>query len=215
MKTNNNDKELLANALEEAKKQNDDLKKENERLTEENSQLKSENADLSTKAATASKSMISWEDHQKTLNAAEEKQKVFAKAFLVLKTKYDKLAEERRYLSTQQWVKRFFRWLFLNRHQLFGAIFLMFLVSMIISVWLNVNLKEENEMLHATDMKYRYIKAIGQTSKTIQFLEDAFEEKDLKKLKHIQKTVKDYEHALLLKSDSIVRAERKKTKDLR
>ena len=215
MKTTEKREEVLANELENSQKQIDALKEENTRLTEEIRQLKSEKAVLSKRAATASKSMVSWKDHQDAIKASEEKRMEYAENILALQARYDKLASERRFWATQQWAKRFFRWLFLNRHLCVLLLVGMTLVAMAISVYLYVNLKNENEMLHATEMKYRFIRATGKIPVTMQFLDDSFDENDSEKLKYISKTVREYEQALIQKSDSIVRAERKKTKDMR
>ena len=215
MKTTEKREEVLANELENSQKQIDALKEENTRLTEEIRQLKSEKAVLSKRAATTSKSMVSWKDHQDAIKASEEKRMECAENFLALQARYDKLASERRFWATQQWVKHLFRWIFLNRHLCVLLIVGMTLVSMAISVYLYVDLKNENKMLLDSDMKYRFIRATGKIPVTLQFLDDSFDENDSEKLKYISKTVREYEQALIQKSDSIVRAERKKTKDMR
>ncbi len=45
--------------------------------------------------------------------------------------------------------------------------------------------------------------------------DDAFEGGDVRKLQIVHPTVTDYEHALRQKSDSIIRAERRKAEELR
>ena len=109
MKTTEKREEVLANELENSRKQKDALKEENTRLTEEIRQLKSEKAVLSKRAATASKSMVSWKDHQDAIKESEEKRMEYAENILVLQARYDKLASERRFWATQQWVKHLFR----------------------------------------------------------------------------------------------------------
>ena len=64
--------------------------------------------------------------------------------------------------------------------------------------------------LQDTQMKYRFIKAIGAAPKEVQFLEDAYERHWVDRLDFIEGTVSDYEKALKHKADSIARAEREK-----
>ena len=84
-----------------------------------------------------------------------------------------------------------------------------------ISVYHNVALKEDNQKLLSTEMKYRFIRALNVVPLTLQYLDDAFEGGDARKLQIVHTTVKEYEQALRQKSDSIIRAERKKAEELR
>ncbi len=84
-----------------------------------------------------------------------------------------------------------------------------------ISVYHNVALREDNQKLLSTEMKYRFIRALNVVPLTLQYLDDAFEGGDAKKLQIVRTTVIDYEQALRQKSDSIIKAERKKAEELR
>jgi len=117
--------------------------------------------------------------------------------------------------GTQQWAKRFFRWVFVKRHTWFWPVFFMFIIGMGISVAIECRQMDTIKMYRSNDIKYRFIKAVGHSSRTVQFLEDAFEEKNADKLEYINSTVIEYERAIRQKSDSIVRAEKKKIEDLR
>ena len=61
------------------------------------------------------------------------------------------------------------------------------------------------------------VKAIAMNAApfTLQYLDDAFEGGDAKKLQIVRTTVKEYEQALIQKSDSIIRAERRKAEELK
>lgn len=84
-----------------------------------------------------------------------------------------------------------------------------------ISVYHNVALREDNQKLLSTEMKYRFIRALNVVPLTLQYLDDAFEGGDARKLQKVNTTVIEYEQALRQKSDSIIRAERKKAEELR
>lgn len=215
MKPTANNEELLAKILEESETKNNDLKKENAKLTEEISQLRSKIAELSLQASTAAQSIITLEDHKKEIKIYKDKFADAVGTLEVLNNKYEKLKAERRYWATRQWAKHFFRWLFVKRHFWIWVVFMMFLFSMNISVFNNLKQGEKIKILQANDMKYRYVRAKGLIPKTLQFLDDSFEDNDATRLKSIDSTIREYERTIKMKSDSIVRAERKKTKDLR
>lgn len=84
-----------------------------------------------------------------------------------------------------------------------------------ISVYHNVALREDNQKLLTTEMKYRFIRAMNAAPLILQYLDDAFEGGDARKLQIVHTTVIAYEQALRQKSDSIIRAERKKAEELR
>ena len=84
-----------------------------------------------------------------------------------------------------------------------------------VSVYHNVALREDNQKLLSTEMKYRFIRAMNTAPLTLQYLDEAIEGGDVRKLQFVHTTVKEYEQKLRQKSDSIIRAERKKAKELR
>ena len=131
-----------------------------------------------------------------------------------LKSKNNKLCEERRYWA-KQWAKHLFRWLFLKRHWFFWGIYIFYNIGMGVSVYHNVALREDNQKLLSTEMKYRFIRAMNAAPFTLQYLDDAYEGGDAKKLQIVRTTVKEYEQALIQKSDSIIRAERRKAEELK
>ena len=208
---------LLAEALEEKVQHIKELTDKVNTLTGENKTLNAELKKLSEKPKESSthQSMVTWEDFQKETNVYRKRIGDLAVKFLELKAIYDKLSEERRYWATQQWAKHLFRWLFLKRHLWIWVVYIMFSVSMSLSVYFIAEQRREIQKLQLVEMKYRYLRAIGTAPKTMQFLDDAFEGGDARKFQKVHVIVKEYEKALLQKSDCIIRAERKKADGLR
>lgn len=208
---------LLAEALEEKEQQIKELTVKVDTLTEENKSLSAELKKLSEKPkeSSAPQSMVTWKDHQATIDVYVNKQEAMAQEIADLKSKNNKLSEERRYWATQQWAKHLFRWLFLKRHLWIWLVYIMFMVSMSLSVYFIAEQRREIQKLQSVDMKYRFIRAMNAAPVTLQYLDDAFEGGEAGKLQIILTTVKEYEQALRQKSDSIIRAERKKAEELR
>ena len=170
---------------------------------------------LPEKQTESFQSIVTWKDHQATIEAYVNKQEAMAHEIAELKSKNDKLCEERRYWATQQWAKHLFRWLFMKRHWFFWCIYLFYNIGMGISVYQNVALREDNQKLLSTEMKYRFIRALNVVPLTLQYLDDAFEGGDTRKLQIVHTTVNAYEQTLKQKSDSIIRAEREKQEQLK
>ena len=208
---------LLAEALEEKEQHIKELTVKVDTLTEENKTMSAKLKTLSEKPKTSPtpQSVVTWKDHQATIDAYVNKQEAMAQVIADLKSKNDKLSKERRYWATQQWAKHLFRWLFLKRHLWIWVVYIMFLVSMSFSVYFIAEQKREIQKLQSADMKYRFIRAMNAAPVTLQYLDDAFEGGDAKKFQIVCTTVEEYEKALIQKSDSIIRAERKKAEELR
>ena len=210
MKNNNQTEKLLAEALEEKEQRIKELTDKVTTLTKENKVLNGKLKSLSEKPTESPKSMVTWEDFQKEINAYKKRGGELAGQYFDLKSKYDKLCEERRYWATQQWAKHLFRWLFLKRHLWIWVVYGMFIAGASIAVYFNVDQRREIQKLRSVEMKYRFIKAIGIAPKEVQFLEEAYEQRSGERLDYIENTVSDYEKALKHKADSITKAERKK-----
>lgn len=206
---------LLAEALEEKEQQIKELTVKVDTLTEENKSLSAELKTLSEKPKESPQSMVTWDDHQKAINVYRKRNGDLAVMYLELKTQYDKLSEERRYWATQQWAKHFFRWLHLKRHLWIWVIYIMFVISISLSVYFLAEQRKEIQKLQSVEMKYRFIRAMNTAPLTLQYLDDAFEGGDVRKLQIVCTTVEEYEKALIQKTDSIIRAERKKAEELR
>lgn len=210
MNKNNQTEKLLAEALEEKEQRIKELTVKVDTLTKENKVLNGKLKSLSEKPTESPKSMVTWEDFQKEINAYKKRGSELAGQYFDLKSKYDKLCEERRYWVTQQWAKHLFRWLFLKRHLWIWIVYGMFITGASIAVYFNVDQSREIKKLRSVEMKYRFIKAIGVAPKEVQFLEEAYEQRLGERLDYIENTVSDYEKALKHKADSITKAERKK-----
>ena len=217
MKNNNQTEKLLAEALEEKEQRIKELTVKVDTLTKENKVLNGKLKSLSEKPkeSPTPQSMVTWQDYKATTDAYVSKMEAMAQENAELKSKNDKLCEERRYWATQQWAKHLFRWLFLKRHWFFWGLYTFFLSIIGFSMYQNDALLEENQRLHTTEMKYRFIRAMNTAPLTLQYLDNAFEGGDAEKLQIVQTTVRNYEQALIQKSDSIVRAEREKQKQLK
>ena len=217
MNKNNQTEKLLAEALEEKEQRIKELSVKVDTLTKENKVLNGKLKSLSEKPkeSPTPQSMVTWKDHQTAIDAYVNKMGTMTQEIAELKSKNDKLCEERRYWATQQWAKHLFRWLYLKRHWYFWGIYVFYNITMGISVYENVALWKDNQRLQIADMKYRFIRALNTAPLTLQYLDDAFEGGDVRKLKKVHTTVIEYEQALRQKSDSIIRAERRKTEDLR
>ena len=141
-----------------------------------------------------------------------EKMQSTANELAELKLKYDSLVKERRYWATQQWARHLFRWLFLKRHLWIWVVYALFALVISLSVCKSVLQQRKIVELQETQMKYRFIKAIGVAPGVAQFLEDAYEQGNGDEIDYIEMVVTDYERALKLKADSIIRSESQKVK---
>ena len=108
------------------------------------------------------------------------------------------------------WPIKAFRWIHDKRHQWIWIIYILFTLILSLSICNSVFQRRKIIELQDTQMKYRFIKAIGAAPKEVQFLEDAYERHWVDRLDFIEGTVSDYEKALKHKADSIARAEREK-----
>ena len=204
---------MLAEALEEKEQRIKELTVKVDTLTKENKVLNGKLKSLSEKPKESPKSMVTWEDFQKEINAYKKRGSELAGQYFDLKSEYDKLCEERRYWVTQQWAKHLFRWLFLKRHLWIWVVYGMFITGASIAVYFNVDQRREIQKLRSVEMKYRYLHATGTASDVLFYLDDAYDNGDKERLLQIHSTVKDYEQAIKQKSDSIVRAEKKKMRE--
>lgn len=208
---------LLAEALEEKEQHIKELRDKVETLTKENKTMSAILKALSEKPKTSPtpQSMVTWKDHQATIDAYVNKQEAMAQEIADLKSKNIKLSEERRYWATHQWAKHLFRWLFLKRHLWIWVVYIMFLLSMSLSVYFIAEQRREIQKLQSVEIKYRYLRATRVAPDVLSYLDNAFDEGDARRIQKIQAIVKEYEKALLQKSDSIIRAERRKAEGLR
>ena len=155
-------------------------------------------------------SMITLKDHQEKMNEAVAVQTKWFTRYKEVKELSDALLAERPYWATKVWPIKAFRWIHDKRHQWIWIVYILFTLILSLSICNSVFQRREIIELQDTQMKYRFIKAIGAAPKEVQFLEDAYERHWVDRLDFIEGTVSDYEKALKHKADSIARAERKK-----
>ena len=151
---------------------------------------------------------------------ADERARFLIRTYVDLQDKYAQLKEDygelqakTRHWASNQWAKHLFRWLFIKRHLWIWVVYIMLVVSISLSVYYIAEQRREIQKLKLVEMKYRYLHATGTALDVLSNLDDAFDDGDVKKVQQIRSIVKDYEHAVKHKSDSIVRAEKKKIKE--
>ena len=155
-------------------------------------------------------SMITLKDHEEKMNEAVAVQTKWFTRYKEVKELSDALLAERPYWATKVWPIKAFRWIHDKRHQWIWIVYLLFTLILSLSICNSVLQRRKIIELQDTQMKYRFIKAIGAAPKEVQFLEDAYERHWVDRLNYIEGTVSDYEKALKHKADSIARAEREK-----
>ena len=89
----------------------------------------------------------------------------------------------------------------------------MFVISISLSVYFLAEQRKEIQKLQSVEMKYRYLHATGTAHDVLFYLDDAFDDGNKIRLQQIYSIVRDYEQAVKHKSDSIVRAEKKKMRE--
>ena len=142
-------------------------------------------------------SVITLVDHDKKMSEVQGQLQKWYGRYENYKQLYEKLQAE------QPWIHD-------KRHQWIWIIYILFTLILSLSICNSVFQRREIIELQDTQMKYRFIKAIGAAPKEVQFLEDAYERHWVDRLDFIEGTVSDYEKALKHKADSIARAEREK-----
>lgn len=155
-------------------------------------------------------SMITLKDHDEKMNEAVAVQAKWFRCYKEAKEQNDALQAERPYWATKEWPIKAFRWLHDKRHYWIWVVYLLFTLLFSLSICNSVFQRRKIAELRDTQMKYRFINAGGYAPEAVQFLEDAYEERQKGKIDFIERTVSDYEKALKHKADSIARAERKK-----
>ena len=213
MNKNEQTESLLAEALAGMEDHTKELTGKLTALTENYKALSVDMRSLSEKLAVSPKGMVAWEDHQAVVEAYRKKKENLANEIAELRSRYDKLCAERRFWAYNQWARHLFRWLFIKRHLWVWVVYAIFVALISLGAYLNTEQQREIQKLHAVEMKYRFLHAVGVDPDVLMFLDDAFEEGDERKLQFIHAKVKDYERSVKQKSDSIVRAETKRMRE--
>lgn len=155
-------------------------------------------------------SMITLKDHEEKMNEAVAVQAKWFKSYKEAKEQNDALLAERPYWAIKQWPIKAFKWIHQRRYWFGWVVYGVFTVVISIMMYIDLSQRAEISELQETQMKYRFINAGGYAPRAVQFLEDAYEQKDRKCLDYIEKVVTDYEKSLKHNADSIARAERRK-----
>jgi len=155
-------------------------------------------------------SVITLADHERKMGEVGEHLAKCYNQYMSTKELYDKILAERPYWATREWPLKAFRWIHDKRHQWIWLVYLMLTLFLSASICSTVFQRRKIMELQETQMKYRFIKAVGAAPREVQFLEDTYEQHWAGRLEFVEKTVADYEKALKHQADSIARAERKK-----
>ena len=200
---------MLAEVVEQAndqKKQSGELGKKLDSVINKLSQLENNNEVAPPEPV----SMITLKDHEEKMNEAVAVQTKWFKCYKEAKELNDALLAERPYWATRQWPIKAFRWIHQRRYWFGWVVYGVFTLAISIMMHIDLSQKSEISDLQDTQMKYRFIKAMGFAPNAVQYLEDAYEEGQKDRIDYVEKTVSDYEKTLKHKADSIARAERRK-----
>ena len=155
-------------------------------------------------------SMITLKDHEAKINEAVAVQTKWFTRYKEAKELNVALLAERPYWATKVWPIKAFRWIHDKRHYWIWIVYVLFTLIFSLFICLTTIQKRQIRELQQTQMKYRFIKAVGAAPRAVQYLEDAYDEYDRDKINYIESTVSGYEKALKHKADSIAREERRK-----
>ena len=198
---------MLAELLEQANDQKETSGKLSKKLDGIEDRLSS--LEAASSIPQVSKSLITLADHEKKIGEVEATVNKWYGNYVKTKEQRDELLAERPYWATKVWPVKAFRWIHDKRHQWIWIIYVLLTVIFSLFICLATNQKRQIMELRQTQMKYRFIKAVGAAPRAVQYLEDAYEERDGGRIDYIENAVSDYEKALKHKADSIARAERR------
>jgi|GEM_PF-2892120 len=202
---------MLAEIIENANGQSKQITKMNtamEQIASDLNQLIITNGSQAIQQET--QSVITLKDHEDKMKSFKKDMQTLYNQYLSIQARYRVLQETKRYWSTQQWAKHFFRWLFVKRHLWIWLIYAFYNGILLFTLYTYSQQKVEIDSYREEEIKYRYLKALGVAPNVMQTLDDAFTNEDTRTIRAIYATVDNYEKALKQKSDSIVRVEQKK-----
>ena len=199
---------MLAELLEQVNDQKETSGKLSKKLDGIDDRLS--NLEVVSASPQVSESVITLADHEKKIEEVEATVNKWYGNYVKTKEQRDELLAERPYWATKVWPIKAFRWIHDKRHQWIWIIYVLLTAIFSLFICLATNQKRQIMELQQTQMKYRFIKAVGVAPRAVQYLEDAYEEGQKDRLDYIEGTVCDYEKALKHKADSIAKAERKK-----
>ena len=208
MDTLNKIEDMLAEIIEQGNEQKTAMNKLREKVDSLDTRLsRIEEAGANPQIV---ESVITLADHRKKIGEIRAIVNKWYEHYVENRKLLEKLKAEQPYWATKEWPIKAFRWIHDKRHQWIWIIYILFTLILSLSICNSVFQRRKIIELQDTQMKYRFIKAIGAAPKEVQFLEDAYERHWVDRLDYIEGTVSDYEKALKHKADSIARAEREK-----
>ena len=177
---------MLAELLEQANDQKETSGKLSKKLDGIEDRLSS--LEAASSIPQVSESLITLADHEKKIGEVEATVNKWYGNYVKTKEQRDELLAERPYWATKVWPVKAFRWIHDKRHQWIWIIYVLLTVIFSLFICLATNQKRH---------------------RAVQYLEDAYEERDGGRIDYIENAVSDYEKALKHKADSIARAERR------
>jgi hypothetical protein len=198
---------MLAELLEQANDQKANSGKLSRKLDGIDGRLS--NLEAVSASPQVPESVITLADHDKKMGEVEGQLQKWYGCYEKYKDLYEKLQAEQPYWATKVWPIKAFRWIHDKRHQWIWIFYVLLTIIFSLFICLTTNQKRQIMELQQTQMKYRFIKAVGAAPRAVQYLEDTYEERDGGRIDYIENAVSDYEKALKHKADSIARAERR------
>lgn len=150
---------MLAELLEQANDQKETSGKLSKKLDGIEERLS--NLEAASASPQVSESLITLADHEKKIEEVEATVNKWYGNYVKTKEQRDELLAERPYWATKVWPVKAFRWIHDKRHQWIWIIYVLLTVIFSWFICLTTNQKRQIMELRQTQMKYRFIKAVG------------------------------------------------------
>ena len=115
--------------------------------------------------------VITLADHDKKMGEVEGQLQKWYGCYEKYKDLYEKLQAEQPYWATKVWPIKAFRWIHDKRHQWIWIFYVLLTIIFSLFICLTTNQKRQIMELQQTQMKYRFIKAVGAAPRAVQYLE--------------------------------------------
>lgn len=163
---------MLAEIVEQAndqKKQSGELGKKLDSVINKLSQLENKNEVAPPELV----SVITLKDHEENMKEAVAGKVKWYQLYTEVKEQYDALLADRPYSAVKEWPVKAFKWVNQKRYWFGWVVYGVFTTAISVMVHIDLSQKSEISDLLNTQMKYRFIKAMGFAPNAVQFLEDA------------------------------------------
>lgn len=208
MDTLNKIEDMLAEIIEQGNEQKTAMNKLREKVDSLDTRLsRIEEAGANPQVI---ESVITLADHRKKIGEIRAIVNKWYEHYVENRKLLEKLKAEQPYWATKEWPIKAFRWIHDKRHLWIWVIYVLFTLIFSLFIYLTTMQHRQIIELQQTQMKYRFIKAMGVAPNAVQYLEDAYDECDRGKINRIENIVSGYEKVLKQKADSIAREERRK-----